>query len=66
MLKQVRNKYKISCDEDKLPFKNNSFDGIFLCIYLSEMNNLRTILTKIRDLLKTRGFFYFLFLVMIH
>ena len=34
MMKFVNNNYKIIIDENKLPFKDNCFDGIFSCIYL--------------------------------
>ena len=59
MIKQVKNNYKVNFDEEKLPFKENLFDGIFSCIYLNEMNSLNDILIKIKSLLKKNGFFLF-------
>ena len=55
----VEDGLKVNLDEDKLPFKENTFDGVFSCLYFSNTNNFKNLMTQVQKSLKNNGFLLF-------
>ena len=47
---------KINFDEERIPFKENVFDGVFSCLYFSNSNNFSKVMLKLQKILKNKGF----------
>ena len=59
MLKLVNNNLKINFDEEKIPFEEPVFEGIFSCLYLNQSKNFIELLLKFQKILKNDGILLF-------
>ena len=59
MIKLVESNLKINFDEEQIPFKENTFDGVFSCLYLNQSKNLIELLIQFQKILKKEGFLLF-------
>tara|TARA_B100001540_G_C15757334_1_gene619990 strand:- start:206 stop:1003 length:798 start_codon:yes stop_codon:yes gene_type:complete len=58
-LNRISNNYFINVDEESLIFKNDSFDGVFSCLYLNNLNDYEIFFNNINKILKKKGVFLF-------
>ncbi len=56
---KIPNNHFINIDEECLSFKNESFDGVFSCLYLNNINDYENFFKKINKILKKKGVLLF-------